>query len=104
MSRVAPRYLVRAIEFPGKEKGREVSYFIRDGEFGKRVENRVDERYTHDYPEAEEVIHQRRAHDSHKMHHTAQLFTVNILSVATSVSRSCSTSTSGRFVRCIRST
>jgi hypothetical protein len=55
MSRVVPRYLVKAIEFPGKEKAREVSYFIRDGEFGKRVENRVDERYVHDFPEAEEV-------------------------------------------------
>jgi len=55
MSRVVPRYLVKAIEFPGKEKGREVSYFIREGEFGKRVENRIDERYLIDYPEAEEV-------------------------------------------------
>ena len=90
---------MKAIEFPGKEKGREVSYFIRDGEFGKRVENRVDERYTHDYPEAEEVIH-----DTHTTHTRCTLLTITILSVATSVSRSCSTSTSGRFVRCIRST
>jgi len=56
MSRVVPRYLVKAIEFPGKEKGREVSYFIREGEFGKRVENRIDERYLIDYPEAEEEL------------------------------------------------
>ena len=56
--------MMKAIEFPGKEKGREVSYFIRDGEFGKRVENRVDERYIHDYPEAEEVIRQR--HTPHR--------------------------------------
>ncbi len=56
LSRLISRYLTKKIDFPGKEKGREVCYFIRDSEFGKKVEGKVDERYTIDYPEAEQEL------------------------------------------------